>query len=102
MEFYELKNHNSPNSDKHCLPQNTVEIEQKSLFVLAEKICNDEKCRYPQLALRILMHVIAGIDAEGRVQINARLLSKEIKVNYDTVTKCLKYLREIEVLRLER
>jgi len=48
------------------------------------------------------MHVIAGIDAGGCIHICARQLSKEMEVNYDTVTKCLKYLREIQVLRIER
>jgi NADH/NAD ratio-sensing transcriptional regulator Rex len=56
----------------------------------------------PLLALRLLIHIIAGIDADGKIHICARQLSKKLDVNYDTVTKCLKYLREIGAMRIER
>ena len=97
-----MQHHALPEGDKLWSPENIVQIEQQSLVYLTEKICRDKKCRYPQLSLRILMHVIAGIDAGGCIHICARQLSKEMEVNYDTVTKCLKYLREIQVLRIER
>ncbi len=84
------------------LPENTIKVERQNLLSLTEKICKDKKCRYPQLALRILIHVIAGVDTEGMIPISARQLSKTLEVNYDTVTKCLKYLRETEVLQIER
>ena len=86
--------------DLHWLPENTVEIEQRNLLLVTEKICTS--CRYPLLAIRLLIHVIAGIDATGKVHISARHLSKTMNVHYDTVTKCLKYLREIGVMSIEK
>ena len=77
-----------------------VQIEQHKLRTVVETICT--QCRYPLLALRLLLYVITGIDAEGRIYLSARHLAKMLNVHYDTVTKCLKYLREIEVLQIER
>lgn len=79
-----------------------VEIEQYSLRTVVEQITENNRCRYPLLALRLLLHAITRIDTHGRVYISARQLAKSLDVHYDTVTKCLKYLREIEALRLER
>ncbi|WP_157544001.1 hypothetical protein [Mucilaginibacter paludis] len=76
-------------------------IERINLVSITEKICCDEKCRYPQLALRILIHVMAGMDTEGKIYISARRLAHVLGAHYDTVTKCIKYLREIEVLQKE-
>ena len=102
MEFYRNQHFETFESGKPPLSKDIVEIEQQCLFYLTEKICKDKNCRYPQLTLRILNHVIAGIDVEGRMFICARQLAKAMEVNYDTVTKCLKYLREIGVIRFER
>lgn len=77
-----------------------VEIEQKKLRMIAETICTQS--RYPLLALRLLIYVITGIDENGRIDISARHLSKKMDVHYDTITKCLKYLRETEILRIIR
>ena len=85
---------------KHWLPENIVEIDQHSILSITEKICKEG--RYPQLALRIFMHLIAGIDTKGKAHISARHLSKKLDVHYDTVTKCLKYLREIGAVALEK
>lgn len=79
-----------------------VEVEQESLRMVVEHITDNSQCRYPLLALRVLLHTITKIDTSGRVYISARQLAKSLDVHYDTVTKCLKYLREIEVLRIER
>jgi hypothetical protein len=79
--------------------ENPLEIERRNLFYFSEKICSDKKCRYPQLALRILIHVIASVGTDGKIYICARRLSQAMDVHYDTVTKCIKYLREIDVLR---
>lgn len=79
-----------------------VEIEQNSLQAVVEHITDNDRCRYPLLSLRLLLHTISKIDTNGRVYISARQLAKSLDVHYDTVTKCLKYLREIEVLRIER
>ncbi len=84
------------------LPENIIEIEKKSLCCIVEKICQHERCRFPLLAVRILIHTITSIDANGRVYISARQLSKSLDVHYDTVTKCLKFLREIQVLQMEK
>lgn len=83
-------------------PENIVEIERNQLLQLTETICTDHACRYPQLALRILIHVITGIDTEGGVYISAKQLAGKLGVNYNTVSKCLKYLRQMGVLRLEQ
>ena len=79
-----------------------VEIEQESLRMVVEHITDNSQCRYPLLALRVLLHTITKIDTKGRVYISARQLAKSLDVHYDTLTKCLKYLREIEVLKIER
>ena len=83
-------------------PENVIEIEKKSLRYIVDKICRNDQCRYPLLAIRVLIYVITEIDTTGKVYISARQLSKSLDVNYDTVTKCLKYLREIEVLCIDR
>lgn len=80
--------------------ENIVEIESTAVRNVADKIC--QQCRYPLLGLRLLIHVITGIDTNGRIHISARQLSKSMDVHYDTVTKCLKYLREIGVLHIGR
>jgi DNA-binding transcriptional regulator YhcF (GntR family) len=101
VDFFRTINNGHQNSDNpHWNPENIVEIEQKNLRAVVEQIC--KQCRYPLLALRLLLHVITGIDHNGRIDISARQLSRKMDVHYDTVTKCLKYLREIGVLRIER
>ena len=101
MEFCRIEHNQSQNNgEQQWLPENIVEIERENLLSLTETICKN--CRYPLLALRLLIHVIAGIDAEGRIYISARQLAKKLDVHYDTVTKCLKYLREIGALRIDR
>lgn len=87
-------------ADTNWPPENIVEVEQKNLQRVADLIC--QQCRYPLLGLRLLLFVMGGIDENGRVHINARHLSKRLDVNYDTVTKALKFLREINVLSIER
>lgn len=82
--------------------ENIVEVERYQLLQIAETICTDEMCRYPQLALRILIHVIAGIDKEGGIYISAKQLANKLGVNYNTVSKCLKYLRKIGVFSLKK
>ncbi|MNY41731.1 hypothetical protein D3C86_1765680 [compost metagenome] len=67
---------------------------------MVDGIC--QQCRYPLLALRILVHVICSSDTQGRVYINARQLSRKLDVHYDTVTKALKYLRETGILSLDQ
>lgn len=94
MKFYK--------SEIQNISANVVEIEPQSFRYIVDKICKNADCRYPLLALRLLVHVITGIDASGKVYLSARQLAKSLDVHYDTVTKCLKYLREIEVLKIER
>jgi len=95
---------NSIHSNKPhiCHSENLVEIEPSVLRTFVSKILENDECRYPMLALRILLHIITEIDANGRVYISARQLSKAWGIHYDTVTKCIKFLRSIEVLRMER
>lgn len=74
-------------------------INPESLIRYTEIICTDENCRFPQLALRILNHVFSEIDKENKFTVNARRISKQFGVHYDTVTKCLKYLRSIGLIK---
>lgn len=101
MNFHQTVQYGKP---KHKEPfrqqDDIIEIEQEKLRMVAETICTQS--RYPLLSLRLLIHVITGIDENGRIDISARHLSKKMGVHYDTVTKCLKYLRDIEVLRIGR
>jgi hypothetical protein len=80
-------------------PENTVEIHPQNVLSIVEKICVN--CRYPFLALRLYIHIICGIDNDSRIHISARHHSKKLDVHYDTVTKCLKYLREIGAIGVE-
>ena len=101
MNLKEIRNKIvSHSSDSSYLPGTTIEIEPATLLSITEKIC--QQCRYPLLALRLLIYMICEMDAHGRICISARRLSKSLDVHYDTVTKCLKYLREIGVVRIER
>jgi len=88
--------------DNHWLPENTIEINQHVLKEFTEKICTDKNCRYPLLTLRILLHAISEMDSDSKVSICARKLAGKLNVNYDTVTKCIKYLRVNEILNIER
>ena len=77
-------------------------VNPESLIRYTEIICNDENCRYPKLTLRILNHIFAKTDNEKKLAINPRYISDMLGANYDTVTKCLKYLRSISVLPCEK
>lgn len=97
----DAKNCELCNCIKRCwTPENTVEIEQEHLLSITEKICG--QCRYPLLALRLLIYVICKIDADGKICLNARRLAKTFDVHYDTLTKCIKYLRENEIIGKEK
>ncbi|MBN8669503.1 MAG: MarR family transcriptional regulator [Chitinophagales bacterium] len=74
------------------MPDTIIEVDQHALRIASEIICTE--CRYPLLALRIFIHVLCGINEYGHISISARHLAKKLDVNYDTVTKCLKFLRE--------
>ncbi len=91
-------------SNLFCLwkPDNIIQVSQDNVLSLTEKICTDKNCKFPQLALRIFNHLLAGVDNEGKVTVNARLLSKKLGVNYDTVTKCIKYLKHIEIIKADK
>jgi len=103
MKQLETKKEIAQNNDKASWqPEDVVEIEKKSFHYIVEKISRNEDCRYPLLAIRILVHVITNIDGTGKVHMSARHLARSLGVHYDTVTKCLKYLREIGVLQLDK
>jgi hypothetical protein len=89
-------------SDNKSDTENIVVLDQKHLALFAEKICTDPNCRYPLVALRILVHSITSVNKKGHIYISARRLSKSMGVHYDTVTKSLKYLRGIGILNIER
>ena len=102
MEFHWLDVEKNQQNSIHWLPENTVEIDQAVLREITEKICTDKKCRYPLLALRILLHAICEMDSNGRVYICAKKLAAKLDVNYDTITKCIKYLRVSDILTIEK
>lgn len=84
-----------------------TEIDKKQILInsanltrYTELICTDKKCRYPQLALRLLNHIIAEVDNNNIWLSSARQISERFNVHYDTVTKCLKYLRSINVIKI--
>jgi hypothetical protein len=101
-----IKTKSSNSQQNHLSEQslfiNTVEIDQAGLLLVANKISTDKSCRYKQLALRLLIYVIGKSNGEGSIAISARRLSKEMDVHYNTITKCLKYLRQIGVLRSDQ
>jgi hypothetical protein len=71
-------------------------VNPDSLIKYEKIINNDSNCRYPNLTLRILIYIITEIDNENKWEVSPRQISKQIGANYDTVTKCLKYLRSIK------
>lgn len=78
---------------------NFIRVNQENLLIFNEKIITDEKCRFRQAVLIIFNHLLANMDNESKVEINARQLSKRLGIHYDTATKCIKYLKDIEVLK---
>ena len=84
--------------DKH---KKLLIVNPNCLVGYAETICNDENCRYPKLTLRILFHILADIDTENKWEVSPRNVAKRLDSNYDTVTKCLKYLRSIKALHYD-
>lgn len=79
---------------------NHILIDAAALGLAVDMICSES--RYPLLTLRVLLHTITDIDDNGQIHISARHLAKKMDAHYDTVTKCLKYLREMGVLEIER
>lgn len=82
--------------------EHIIEIERRQLVRIVELICTDSDCRFPQLTLRVLLHLMAMVDAQNRVHVSAKQLAHTLGVHYNTVTKCLKYLRRIGVVQLEQ
>lgn len=83
-------------------PEHIIEIERRQLVRIVELICTDSACRFPQLTLRVLLHLMAMVDAQNRVHVSAKQLAHTLGVHYKTLTKCLKYLRRIGVVQLEQ
>jgi hypothetical protein len=98
MQISQIQYHGSLRKDGP--EENFIEIEKKSLRRIVDRISSGE-CRYPLLAIRILIHAITNIESDGKVYISARQLSKSLDVHYSSVTKCLRYLRSIEVIQIE-
>ncbi len=97
---YQKRTHTSGQDGQQWKAGNIVEIERKNFLSVVENICTQS--RYPLLALRIFIHIICGIDSGGEVHISARQMAKKLDAHYDTVTKCLKHLREIEAIRFKQ
>jgi hypothetical protein len=81
---------------------NVVLLHQRDLLLISEKICNDKNCKFRHVTIRILNYLLANMDTDGKVSFSARQLSKRLGVHYDTVTKCLKYLRSIDLIKSEK
>ena len=81
---------------------NTIHVNQKVLLAITEKISTDKNCKFRQTVLVIFNHLLASMDNDCKVEICARQLSTKLGVHYDTVTKCIKYLKQIEVLKTEK
>ena len=90
------------NSFHHWQPESIIQVNQQYILLISEQISNDKNCKFRQAALRIFTHLLASIDNEGKVSINARQLSKNLGVHYDTTTKCIKYLKVIDVIKTEK
>ena len=73
-------------------------VNPESLKRYENTIRTDENCRYPNLTLILLIHIMVNMDCQNQCNISARHLAKRIGANYDTVTKCLKYLRSINAI----
>lgn len=84
------------------ISRHPLHVDPERFAQLTELICTDEKCKYPQLTLRLFNHIVAGIDTENKWNASARQISRRLGAHYDTVTKCLKYLRAIDVIRVEK
>jgi len=99
MEFIVASDHSHVQS---LSLEDVIGIEKKSLRSIVETICKNPQCRYPLLTLRLLIHIITETDKDGRIYLSPRQLSKLMGTHYDTVTKCLKYLRIVGVLSFDR
>jgi len=102
MEYQHLGENFGSNSSHHWQPENIIQVNQQYILLISEQISNDKNCKFRQAALRIFTHLLASIDNEGKVSINARQLSKNLGVHYDTTTKCIKYLKVIDVIKTEK
>jgi|GEM_PF-3154292 len=83
-------------------PENTIQINQRNILLISEKISTDEHFKFRQAALRIFNFLLASMDNDCKVAISARHLSKKLGISYDTVTKSLKYLKAINVLKSQK
>lgn len=77
-------------------------INPNSLIQYEEIIRNDKNCRYPKLTLKILIHIFVETDNENKWNVNPGLIAEKLNAHYDTVTKCLKYLRSIRTKVAEK
>lgn len=78
--------------DRH---KGTLIINREAFLRYEKIIVNDENCRYPNLTIRILIHIFLEIENQNKWNIRPRIIAERLNANYDTVSKCLKYLRSI-------
>jgi Fic family protein len=83
-------------------PETLIRFNQENISFISEKICNDKNCKFRQVTLRIFNHLLSHVNNECRVSINAKQLSKIFGVHYDTITKSIKYLKSIDVIKIEK
>ncbi len=83
-------------------PEYAVKMHQQNISLVSETICTDRNFRFRQAGVRIFNYLVGCADMECKVAICARQLSKKLGVSYDTVTKTLKYLKQLKVLHPDK
>ena len=82
MEPSNTDEHFGSNSFHQWQPENIIQVNQQYILLISEQISNDKNCKFRQAALRIFTHLLAIIDNEGKVSINARQLSRNLGVHW--------------------
>lgn len=83
-------------------PETLIRFNQENISLISEKICNDENCKFRQVTLRIFNYLLSHVNNDCKVSLNARQLSKTFGVHYDTITKSIKYLKLIGVIKIDK
>lgn len=102
MEYQHFGENFGSNILHQWKPDFFIRFNQQYILLVSEKISTDTNCKFRQVTLRVFIYLLANIDNEGKISINARQLSKNLGVHYDTITKCIKYLKDIDFIKTEK
>ena len=102
MDYQHFGENFSSNILHQWKPEFFIGSNRRHILLISEQISTDKNCKFRQATLRIFIYLLASMDNEGKVSINARQLSKNLGVHYDTTTKCIKYLKAIDVIKTEK